>query len=600
MLSTLPPATVASFDKAATPIDRRSLRRIVASLLIGTALLLPIPTVAEAGHQATQKASSQKSGGKKQQGSQNAEIGNAKSQTAAAGQESGVSAAGRPVLQFGLYQKEGDAKIAWANFRRRQPDLARNLTLTIAPLGAKLSDGVALRAVVTGNADASALCRRIVDARFGCLVFDPGTPVQTAEATKPAEVAAAESKAGQSKPAEGRPQDARPTASVAFPPAPAAQAPAVQAPPAAPTTPEAAAMARAAYALAKVTASPLPPAPPPAAAPVSPAAAPAMAPMPPHPLAPAAQPGAVQTTQLPPTTGPTVTTLQTAAALSLPLAVPRPPSVPEAAPPPDGTVNYTEEDARTMADIEQSSRSRGRLRAVVPDTRVDVMPATLRRESWNLCALTFDDGPHRTVTRQVLEVLNREGIKATYFPVARVAQNQGDLIRDFLAAGHEIGNHSLTHSDLRAMNAEGQRYEIAEANRILRSFGANPVLFRPPYGRYNSDMLSIARDEQMNPVLWTVDTRDWKVRNADKIVQQIKSGANTGNVFLMHSTYSSTVEALPRVIAELRAKGCEFVTLSEWLERMRLLAAPKIVNAGMPVGPDQTPKATVQAATARN
>lgn len=514
-----------------------------------------------------------------------------------------MSAAGRPVLQFGLYQKEGDAKIAWANFRRRQPDLARNLTLTIAPLGAKLSDGVALRAVVAGNSDASALCRRIVDARFGCLVFDPGTPVQATETAKPADVAAApEIKAGPSKPADGRPQDARQTAST---PTPAALAAAT----AAPTTPEAAA-ARAAYALAKVTASPLPPGPPPAAPQATIATAPsaatttapvaAPAPMPPHPLAPTSQPGAVQTAQLPTTVGPTVTTLQTAAALSLPLAVPRPPSGPEAAPPPDGTVTYTEEDARTMADIEQSSRSRGRLRAVVPDTRVDVMPATLRRESWNLCALTFDDGPHRTVTRQVLEVLNREGIKATYFPVARVAQNQGDLIREFLAAGHEIGNHSLTHSDLRAMNAEGQRYEIAEANRILRSFGASPVLFRPPYGRYNSDMLSIARDEQMSPVLWTVDTRDWKVRNADKIVQQIKSGASTGSVFLMHSTYPSTVEALPRVIAELRAKGCEFVTLSEWLERMRLLAAPKIVNAGMPVGPDQTPKATVQAATARN
>lgn len=608
MLSTLPQATVASFDKAALPNQRRPLRRIVACLLLGSALIAPLPTAAEAGHQTSQRASSQKAspqkvGGKKQPGSQSAEIGNARVQTAAAGQESGVTVTGRPVLQFGLYQKEGDAKIAWANFRRRQPNLARNLTLTIAPLGAKLSDGVALRAVVTGNADASGLCRRIVDARFGCLVVDPGTPVQAAETAKPADVAATpEIKAGPSKPADGKPQDARQTASA---PTPAAMAAAT----AAPTTPEAAA-ARAAYALAKVTASPLPPGPPPAALPptappatvataASASTAPALAPMPPHPLAPASQPGAVQTAQLPTTVGPTVTTLQTAAALSLPLAVPRPPSGPEAAPPPDGTVTYTEEDARTMADIEQSSRSRGRLRAVVPDTRVDVMPATLRRESWNLCALTFDDGPHRTVTRQVLEVLNREGIKATYFPVARVAQNQGDLIRDFLASGHEIGNHSLTHSDLRAMNAEGQRYEIAEANRILRSFGANPVLFRPPYGRYNSDMLSIARDEQMSPVLWTVDTRDWKVRNADKIVQQIKNGASTGSVFLMHSTYASTVEALPRVIAELRAKGCEFVTLSEWLERMRLLAAPKIVNAGMPVGPGAA-KATVQAATARN
>jgi peptidoglycan/xylan/chitin deacetylase (PgdA/CDA1 family) len=259
-----------------------------------------------------------------------------------------------------------------------------------------------------------------------------------------------------------------------------------------------------------------------------------------------------------------------------------PASVVGVAPPPDGTVIYTEEEARSLADIEQHSRRKGRLRSVIPDSRIDVMPAALKMANWNLCALTFDDGPHRTVTRQVLEVLNREGVRATYFPVGRVAQGQGDLIRDFVAGGHEIGNHSLTHSDLRAMNTEGKRYEILETNRILRSFGANPVLFRPPYGRYSDELLTIAREEQMSSVLWTVDTRDWKVRDADKIIENIKTAASPGNVFLMHSTYPSTAQALPRVIAELRTKGCEFVTLSEWLERMRELALPKIVNAGMP------------------
>lgn len=278
-----------------------------------------------------------------------------------------------------------------------------------------------------------------------------------------------------------------------------------------------------------------------------------------------------------------------------------PPSVAKAVPPVDGTVIYTEEDARTMADIEQHSRRKGRLRSVMPDSRLDVMPAALKLEGWNLCALTFDDGPHRTVTRQVLDVLNRENVRATYFPVGKIAQNQGDLIRDFIAGGHEIGNHSLTHSDLRAMGAEGQRYEIAETNRILRSFGANPVLFRPPYGRYSNELLAIAREERMGSVLWTVDTRDWKVRNADKIVQHIKTGGGTGNVFLMHSTYPTTAQALPRVIAELRAKGCEFVTLSDWLERMRMLALPKIVNAGMPMpAPAAAPPAAAAITAARN
>lgn len=241
---------------------------------------------------------------------------------------------------------------------------------------------------------------------------------------------------------------------------------------------------------------------------------------------------------------------------------------------PDVAVTYPPEAARTMAAIEKSGRRKGRLGAVIPDTALDVMPATLKEEGWNLCALTFDDGPHRVVTRQILDVLNREKIPATYFPVASVAENQGEVIRDFIAAGHEIGNHSLTHADLRSLDADAQRHEIAEANRILRGFGANPVLFRPPYGRYTPDLLSIARDEKMSPVLWTVDTRDWQVRDPDRIVQHVKTEAGTGSVLLLHSTYPSTLNALPRVIAAMRAKGCEFVTLSEWIERMHQIATP--------------------------
>lgn len=268
------------------------------------------------------------------------------------------------------------------------------------------------------------------------------------------------------------------------------------------------------------------------------------------------------------------------------LATPRPGGDGKA----DVAITYPPEAARTMAAIEKSVRRKGRLGAVIPDTALDVMPATLKEEGWNLCALTFDDGPHRVVTRQILDVLNREKIPVTYFPVASVAENQGEVIRDFIAAGHEIGNHSLTHADLRAMDPDAQRHEIAEANRILRGFGANPVLFRPPYGRYTPDLLAIAREESMSPVLWTVDTRDWQVRDPDRIVQHVKTEAGTGSVLLLHSTYPSTLNALPRVIAAMRAKGCEFVTLSEWIERMHQIATPAtamvptLVKAGAKAG----------------
>lgn len=446
-----------------------------------------------------------------------------------------------PVLQLGIYSRDGDAWLSWKNLQQRERELTAGLTASVLQLDGKSGAGVALYAQVAKGTDPRALCRRIVGAGFGCLVVD-----RPALAEKPAEKAA--------------------TAIVAGPSAPAASAPATVStiPPAAPAAAPAAATA-AAIAVAITPTVAVAPAPAP-----MPAAAPAEA-KPPQPA------GGRETVTT--TTSSVLAPIGSAVAAPL---VPPPPSVAAATPPADGLIIYNEEDARTMADIEQHSRRKGRLRSVMPDSRYDVMPATLKRENWNLCALTFDDGPHRTVTRQVLDILNQEGVRATYFPVGRIAERQGDLIHDFIASGHEIGNHSLTHSDLRKMDAASARYEIAETNRILRSFGANPVLFRPPYGRYSDELLNIARDERMGSVLWSVDTRDWQVRNADKIVSQIKLGGLPGNVFLMHSTYPSTAQALPRVIAELKAKGCEFVTLSEWLERARVLALPKIVNAGMP------------------
>ncbi|KAA0591164.1 polysaccharide deacetylase family protein [Azospirillum oryzae] len=448
------------------------------------------------------------------------------------------AAADGPVLQLGIFSRDGDAWWSWKNLQRREHDLTAGMTASVMLLDGKSeAGGVALYAQVAKGTDARALCRRIVGAGFGCLVVDRPAPAATPAPVTLAPVTLAKTtpeKAAPEKSATAPVPDVAPVqaatpAEPAFVPSPATKPPAVTV----------------------AVAPPLPDGKPP-------------------------QP-AVEREPVTATTTSVLAPIGSAVAAPLP-----PPSVAAALPPADGLVIYNEEDARTMADIEQHSRRKGRLRSVMPDSRYDVMPATLKRENWNLCALTFDDGPHRTVTRQVLDILNREGVRATYFPVGRIAERQGDLIRDFVAGGHEIGNHSLTHSDLRKMDAAGARYEIAETNRILREFGANPVLFRPPYGRYSDDLLTIAREEHMGSVLWSVDTRDWQVRNADKIVSQIKLGGLPGNVFLMHSTYASTAQALPRVIAELRAKGCEFVTLSEWLERARVLALPKIVNAGIP------------------
>ncbi|WP_148219216.1 polysaccharide deacetylase family protein [Azospirillum sp. B510] len=450
-----------------------------------------------------------------------------------------------PVLQLGIFSRDADAWWSWKSLQQQRRDLATGLTPSVMPLdGKNEAAGVALYAQVAKDTDARALCRHIVGSGFGCLVVDRPLPIPAPTAAPAQTAQAAQAKAVPEKTPPEKQSAPKQSAEKQTSDKPAPDKPAAM------KTAE-----------AKPTDAKAPP-PAPFVADAKPAQQAA---------------GDRETV----TTTTTSVLAPIGSAFAAPL-VPPPPSAAGAVPPADGLVIYNEEDARTMADIEQHSRRKGRLRSVMPDSRYDVMPATLKRENWNLCALTFDDGPHRTVTRQILDILNQEGVRATYFPVGRIAERQGELIHDFIASGHEIGNHSLTHSDLRKMDAAGARYEIAETNRILRSFGANPVLFRPPYGRYSDELLSIAREEHMGSVLWSIDTRDWQVRNADKIVNQIKIAGMPGNVFLMHSTYASTAQALPRVIAELRAKGCEFITLSEWLERARQLALPKIVNAGMP------------------
>jgi peptidoglycan-N-acetylglucosamine deacetylase len=492
-----------------------------------------------------------------------------------------VAAAKPQMIQLGLYQKAGVAWWAWKSVEQREPDVAKLLQPLVSPLDPKKPEAdVALRAVVPSDVNVNTLCRRMISAGLGCLEIE--APVATVKVDPPAEV----------KPA-AVPQTATLPAAPAIPPLspPVVDAP-VATPAVAPATAPSATVP--AVVTTRVGVFVLPrvkpiltaakPAPEPVQVAALPPAAPAPAPVPvianaPVPVPavppmPAAQPAAAT----PPASAPPLAMASTdPSQVNIPAMVLSGilPSLPS-----DGTIVYRPDEARTMSDIDRRSRRQGRLGAVLPGGRFDVTPAVLTQSGINYCALTLDDGPHRTVTRRILDVLAVENVKVTYFPIGKPSEINGPVIQDFLAQGHEVGNHSLTHADLRAASPEKQRFEIEETNRILRGFGANPVLFRPPYGRYNETLLRIAHDLGMSTVLWNVDTRDWQVRDPDKIVQTVQTAAGTGSVLLLHSTYPTTAVALPRVIADLRGKGCQFVTLSQWIERMRQLAEPPVIAAG--------------------
>jgi peptidoglycan/xylan/chitin deacetylase (PgdA/CDA1 family) len=228
-----------------------------------------------------------------------------------------------------------------------------------------------------------------------------------------------------------------------------------------------------------------------------------------------------------------------------------------------------------------------------------VSPARIAADGWHHCALTFDDGPNE-ITPRILAILDREGVIATYFPVAAIAARHPEVIRGFVRAGHEIGNHSLGHRNLRPLGAAAQRADLAEANRILGALGAKPALFRPPYASWDARLIESARSVGLETVLWSLDLRDWEYRDAGMLAARVDAGAGPALVVLLHATYPWTERALPGIIAALRGHGCRFVTLSEWLAFMHGgTAPPPVLTVAADAPPAAAPPAPASVARPR-
>jgi peptidoglycan/xylan/chitin deacetylase (PgdA/CDA1 family) len=171
-------------------------------------------------------------------------------------------------------------------------------------------------------------------------------------------------------------------------------------------------------------------------------------------------------------------------------------------------------------------------------------------------ALTFDDGPG-PYTAELLDVLKREGVKATFFVVGQRVAQSPSLVKRMVAEGHEVGNHSWSHPVLTSANVGSQISRTDQA--IINAVGYQPKLLRAPYGatRYVGSCYG------GRPFVgWSVDTRDWRHKNSSATVR-IASSAHGGSVVLMHDIHRSSVAAVPTLIALLKRKGVQFVRASE-------------------------------------
>lgn len=188
----------------------------------------------------------------------------------------------------------------------------------------------------------------------------------------------------------------------------------------------------------------------------------------------------------------------------------------------------------------------------------------------NLCALTFDDGPSN-FTPHLLDILKEYNIPATFFMLGSNASRLPDVVRRVAAEGHEIGNHTFSHPNLHRLNAEKQKAQIAGTEEIFRKIGVASLYMRPPYGNFNGITLDILKEQGLKLILWSMDSYDWKRLPEDYAKLRSTRGTvyeagNLRGVFLFHDIHKSTVDDLPRIIADLRMGGCErFVTMSEYL-----------------------------------
>lgn len=178
-------------------------------------------------------------------------------------------------------------------------------------------------------------------------------------------------------------------------------------------------------------------------------------------------------------------------------------------------------------------------------------------------ALTFDDGPGDQTDR-LLAALREKGVRATFFTIGKNVKARPDLVKKEAAEGHSVGNHSWDHPQLTKLTPEELRKQLKNtSNSIVEAGAPAPVLMRPPYGSSNADVLKAIGENGMAETRWDVDTEDWKNKNAAVTTQRALAGARPGSVILMHDIHASSVDAVPGLIDQLKAKGYTLVTVPQ-------------------------------------
>lgn len=182
-----------------------------------------------------------------------------------------------------------------------------------------------------------------------------------------------------------------------------------------------------------------------------------------------------------------------------------------------------------------------------------------------MVAITYDDGPNPVHTNAILDILEQYDARATFFDLGELVEKYPDVVKREEALGCEVASHSYDHKNFNKLTVEAIKDDVAKTDAIFRKvLGKSPSAFRPPYGNCDEHVKNLI---PLPIYLWSVDTLDWKSRDAQSILEEVKkAGDLNGKVILMHGIYASTAEATAELVPYLREQGYELVTVSELIE----------------------------------
>ena len=192
------------------------------------------------------------------------------------------------------------------------------------------------------------------------------------------------------------------------------------------------------------------------------------------------------------------------------------------------------------------------------------LPIYCVQKDYKVLSISFDAAWGNEDTQQLIDILGKYNIKATFFVVGAWVDKYPESVKALHDAGHEVMSHSNSHAHFNSLSTDEIIADLNTCNdKIEAVTGVRPTLFRCPYGEYDDHVINAVRSLGIEPIQWDVDSLDWKELPADEITARVTGRARPGSIVLFHNAAIHTPEALPGIIEALLQEGYQFVPISQ-------------------------------------